>query len=386
MKEIGFPKMHKEMNEKRDFLPRFFKQLINEKAKLFLEKNYGDGMGFSEEDYLKENPNIQFVDHKDCYTKDMVVVLRAPELYEIEWMKNDSILISMLHYPTRKRRTELLKERNIFGVSMDLIRNDLLERIVVNYEGTSGNGIRTAFQELSKSMEDFYSKDRKIINVSIIGLGMVGLTAAKAAKIYGSEEVNEKMKKIGAKGVLVKMLPRNITCDKHELIQILKDTDILVDASTRDINSEYIIENKMIRYMKASSIILDLTADPYLTDVEPIQVKAIEGIPTGTLDKMVFYPDDHEYSSIPSTVSTINRRVVVSCNAWPGLNAAECMRLYGKQLIPVIKMLIRNDVRQVNEYSDSFFMRAAYRGSIEYFEKYQKHLEPSLETSSVNAN
>lgn len=374
MKKIGFPRMHKEVNEKRDFLPRFFKQLVIEKAELFLERGYGASMGFSEEDYLRENPNIQFINHRDCYTKDMVVVLRAPEFHEIEWMENGSILVSMLHYPTRQRRTELLKEKNIHGVSMDLIRNDIMERIIVNYAGTSGNGIQTAFQELSKSMKNFYSKDRKIINVSIIGLGMVGLTAAKAAKMYGSHEIDERMKKIGAKGVLVKMLPRNITCDRHELIQILKETDILVDASTRDINSEYIVENELIKYMKPTSVILDLTADPYLTDIEPIQVKAIEGIPTGTLDKMVFYQNDDEYSFIPPGVCTNNRRIVVSCNAWPGLNAVECMKLYGKQLTPVVKMLIRNDVRETNEHSDSFFMRAVYRGSIEYFEKHEKLL------------
>lgn len=372
MIRIGFPRMHKEANEKRDFLPRFFRQLMNEKAELYLEEGYGSGMGLSGSDYLRENPRIKFVEHRDCYTKDMVIVLRAPEIHEIELMQEGSILMSMLHYPTREKRTELLKKKNIYGVSMDSVRNDLMERIIVNYAGTSGNGIEMAFRELSKSMKNFYSRDREIINVSIIGLGMVGLTAAKAAKMYGSPDINEKMNKIGAKGVLVKMLPRNITCDKYELIQLLKSTDILVDASTRNITSEYIIENELIKYMKPSSIILDLTADPYLTDVDPIQVKAVEGIPTGTLDKMVFYPEDDEYSFIPPSVSTVYRRVVVSCNAWPGLNAVECMRLYGKQLTPLVKMLIRNNIKETIEHSDSFFMRAAYRGSIEYFEKYEK--------------
>lgn len=381
MKKIGFPRMHKEINEKRDFLPLFFKQLSNERAELFLERGYGSAMGFTEEDYLYENPNIRFVDNRECYTKDIVIVLRAPEFHEIEWMKSGTILVSMLHYPTRKSRTELLKEKNIHGVSMDLVRNDLLERIIVNYEGTSGNGIQLAFQELSKSMELFYSRDREIINVSIIGLGMVGLTAAKAAKMYGSKEINEKMKGIGAKGVLVKMLPRNITCDRHEMLQILKETDILVDASTRDINSEYIIKNEMIKYMKPHAVILDITADPYLTDTEPMQVKAIEGIPTGTLDKTVFYTDDVEYESIPKSVSTINRRIVISCNAWPGLNPLECMKLYGKQLTPVVKMLIRNNVREANEYSDSFFMRAIYRGSIKYFEEHEKF--PEIDTMNA---
>ena len=41
LKTIGFPRMHKEINEKRDFLPSFFDMLKNEKVQIFLEEGYG---------------------------------------------------------------------------------------------------------------------------------------------------------------------------------------------------------------------------------------------------------------------------------------------------------------------------------------------------------
>lgn len=372
MVTCGFPRMHKEKSEKRDFLPNFFKYLKNEKAKFYLENGYGSDMGFTEEDYLNSNPDIEFVDNKTCYKKETVVVVRCPEFNQIKSMMDGSMLISMLHYPTRETRRELLKKKNICGVSLDGVRNDLMERIVVNYAGTSGNAVRTAFEELSKSMDNFYSKDRKVINVSIIGMGMVGLMAAKAARVYGSPKIYKRMREIDAKGIIVRMLSRSITKDRSEMIKILKKTDILIDASTREITSDYIIKNDMVRYLKPHSIILDLTADPYLTDVSPIQVKAIEGIPTGTLDQTVFYPDDKIYDSIPKEVSTENRRIVVSCNAWPGIDALKCMEMYGKQMVPIMKKVFRSDVRNANELSDGFFSRAIYRGSLEYYEKFEK--------------
>lgn len=372
MVNCGFPRMHKEKNEKRDFLPNFFKYLKNEKAEFYLENGYGSDLGFTKDDYLKSNPNIIFVDNKECYKKDAVIVLRSPEFEQIKSMKDGSMLISMLHYPTRETRRELLKRKNICGVSLDSVRNDLMERIVVNYTGTSGNAIRAAFEELSKSMDNFFSRDRKVINVSIIGMGMVGLMAAKAARVYGSPQMYKRMKEIDAKGVIVRMLSRSITKDRSEMVKILKKTDILVDASTREVTSDYIIKNDMLENLKPYSIILDLTADPYLTDVSPIQVKAIEGIPTGTLDKTVFYPEDKIYDSIPKEVSTKNRRIVVSCNAWPGIDALKCMEMYGKQMVPIMKKVLRSDVRNANELSDGFFSRAIYRGSIEYYEKFEK--------------
>lgn len=370
MKSIGFPRMHKEKNEKRDFLPEFFAFFVGKNCKIYLEEGYGKDMGYTKEDYLNINKDIIFTDHKECYKKDIVAVLRSPEYYEIDWMNEGSILLSMLHYPTRKKRLEKLKEKNIFAISLDSIRNDFMERIIVNYKDTAGNGMELAFKELSKSMDSFYSKSRGVINVSIMGTGMVGLYAAKSAAKFGCEEINNKIKENRCKGVIVKMLPRSITSDEKELKRIFKETDILVDATNRDDPSKYIIKNELIDYLKPHAIILDLTADPYLTDIEPVQVKAIEGIPTGNLDKTIIYPFDEIYDTIPDNVVTKNRRIVVSCNAWPGIKPKECMEVYGKQVMPIFNIIINKNDLVFNEYSDDYFERAIYRGTIKYFERY----------------
>ncbi|MBW9145405.1 alanine dehydrogenase [Clostridium sp. CM027] len=369
MKTIGFPRMHKEINEKRDFLPTFFDILQKEKVKIFLEEGYGSALGYTKEDYLNKNSTIQFVSNKESYEKDIVVVLRSPEFEQIDYMKEGSILLSMLHYPTRATRVEKLKEKGIFAVSMDSIRNDFSERIVVDYEGTSGNGINAAFTELAKNYKNTCIEERKPIIVSIMGMGRVGLTAARLAGKYGNNKANEDILKEKTKGVLVKMLPRNITDDKNHMIEILKNTDILVDATTRDDATEYIVSNELLGYLKEHSIILDLTSDPYLSDVFPIQVKAIEGVPHGTLDKIVIYPADDEYSTIPKCLKSLNRRTVVSCNAWPGVNPKGCMDLYGKQLVYIVQNLIGYSVDNFDLYNNDYFNRSIYRGTIECFEE-----------------
>ena len=369
LKTIGFPRMHKEINEKRDFLPSFFGMLKKEKVQIFLEEGYGSALGYTKEDYFKKNKAVQFVSNRECYEKDIVVVLRSPEFEEIEYMKEGSTLLSMLHYPTRATRVEKLKEKGIFAVSMDSIKNDFLERIVVNYEGTSGNGINIAFAELAKNYKNMCIEDRKPLIVSIMGMGRVGLTAARLAGKYGNNQENKELFQEKTKGVLVNLLPRNITNDKKEMIKILKKTDILVDATTREDATKYIVSNELLGYLKEHSIILDLTADPYLIDVDPVQIKAIEGIPHGTLDKNVIYSDDEEYNNVPDEIKSINRRTVVSCNAWPGVKPKTCMDLYGKQLIYIVQNLIAYSVDDFDLYSNDYFNRAIYRGTIEYFEE-----------------
>ena len=99
-KSCGFPNMNKEISEKRALLP----SLKEENIVIYLENGYGNKMGFTIQDYLDENENIIFTTSKEVYSKDIIVVLRAPIEEELMSMKKGSVLISMLHYETRESR------------------------------------------------------------------------------------------------------------------------------------------------------------------------------------------------------------------------------------------------------------------------------------------
>lgn len=378
MKPLGFPRMYKEKNEKRAFLPDFFEQLAKIDTTILLEHGYGSRMGYTEEDYTAVNPNLRFAEAADVNDQDIVVVLRSPKNEEMDSFKPGTTLVSMLHYPTREHRVQILKEKAIKAVSLDSIRDDFMQRIVYNPKGTSYNGMEMAFKELAKARKDFFSKGRAPIEVSIIGMGMIGHRAARSAAKFGSKELNDEIKAHMSKGVIIHMLPRSITADRFEMSRILAGTDILVDASTRDNPYRFIIDNDVLGVLKDDAIILDLTADPYLSDVEGVQVKAIEGIPTGNLNKYVLYADDPSYDEIPAVVRTINRRTVVSCDAWPGVKPEACMRLYGKQLLPILVRLSEKDISEMGLESQDYFERAIHRATIEFYEEHEKLAIPPV--------
>ena len=83
-----------------------------------------------------------------------------------------------------------------------------------------------------------------------MGMGRVGLTAARSAGKYGNNKENEDILQEKTRGVLVNMLPRNITDDKKQMIKILKKTDILVDATTREDATKHIVSNELLGYLK----------------------------------------------------------------------------------------------------------------------------------------
>lgn len=366
IKTIGFPRMHKEENERRDFLPSLFGELVSyDNIEVFVEKGYGSAMGFTEKDYLAYNPKIKFVDHDDIYMKDMVVVLRAPKDEELEMMKPGAVLVSMLHYETQESRDKLLMRKGIICFSMDGLKNDKNIRMLVNYAGTSRAGSRVAFMELKKRMKDFYSPAREPIKITIIGMGAVGINAAKAFEEFSDEEFY--YKNWDMPGFIITMLPRNITKSKKYLGEVLSHTDILVDASKREDATQIIVANEMIGAMPEHAVILDLSADPYNDKLQPIQVKGIEGIPTGNIDKYVIEINDGLYDTIPKDVKSKNRRLVVSCNAWPAVEPIECMEIYNEQLAPFLKVLITKDIDKLDINSDSLHERSLVRASLSYF-------------------
>ncbi len=354
---VGFLKIKNFGGDIRDFLPSLFTYLKKfENIEVFLEKGYGSGFGLCENDYLKTNPKIKFVLEEEIYSKDLVVIIKMPELSELEKLKDGNSIFTMCHYHTRPTYVELFKRKKIKSLSMDAIVDDYGKRIFVDYFRTAYNGSILAFKELKKSMPNFHSSYRSPINVTVLGVGFVAQNCAKSFEILGDEEFLGK----NIPGIVIKMLPRTVTYSQDLIKTILETTDILVDATSRRDSSEVIVENKSLRYLPEHAVILDLAADRY----DKGQVKPIEGTILGNLSKMVIYADDDLYNSLPINVESKNRRTTVSCNAWPGVTPKESIQYYEVLLKDYLYILLSKDIEEIDRKSDNYFERALFRSSL----------------------
>lgn len=364
---VGLPRMHQEMGERRDFLPDFAAHLVRCGAEAILEHGYGSGMELEEKDYSAIAPGIRFADLKEVYQQDIVLVLRYPGDEPVTWIKPGSCLISMLHYPTRKNRVAYLRRQGIEAISLDSIKDDIGRRLVENLRSVGWNGVEVAFQTLTSIFPPpgINDPDRNPIKVTVMGAGAVGMFAIQAASRYGNEAVWKKMASIGATGVQVNVVEYDITNHPAIMRQILKFTDILIDATQRADPSNPIIPNEWIGDMRPHAVLLDLSVDPYECTDEGVQiVKGIEGIPQGNLDQYVFSPKDPAWDKLPACVETQCRRWAISCYSWPGVRPKECMDVYGSQLAPLFQEIIESGgVRNIRPDGD-FFSRALTRAML----------------------
>ncbi len=360
---IGFPRMHKEGNERRDFLPPLIGLLTALGAEVHVEQGIGSGMGYSDLDYTALSPDVHISDEDDAYHQDVVVVLRAPE-GRYEKLRRGTVLVSMLHFATRPARVALLRDLGIDAICMDLIANDDGRRLVENLRSVAWNGVGAAFAALERTWPALVESGRPPVRVTIMGAGTIGKHAVEFATKYGDDARNEAFMRFGLPGVEVVTTGRNLTQDTTYLRERLAITDVLVDATQRHDASIPVVRNEWIGLMPKHAVLCDLVVDPYLLDAQPTVVRGIEGIPQGDLNQWEFAPDDPAWDALPPGIPTDCRRTVVSCYSWPGVRPEPCMHVYGSQLAPLLETLVMSGGMDGITERGSFHARALWRGSL----------------------
>ncbi len=365
---IGFPRMHKEPGERRDFLPPLIGLLAGLGAEVYVESGIGSGMGYADTDYTSISPQIHAADEATAYGQDIVVALRAPDGH-FEQLRRGAILISMLHFPTRPARVAHLADLGIDAISLDTIVDDDGHRLIENLRSVAWNGVASAFQALERHWPAMTVRGRPPVRVTIMGAGTVGKHAVEFATKYGDDARNEAFMRLGLAGVEVATTGRNLTRDADYLRGRLTMTDILVDATQRRDPSVPLVPNGWIDLMPEHAVICDLVVDPYLLDHEPIVVRGIEGIPQGNLDQWEFPRDDPAWDRLPPGIPNAQRRTTVSCYSWPGVRPEPCMHVYGSQLAPILETLIRTRGLDGVHPDGTYHERALWRASLRAWQR-----------------
>lgn len=370
---IGLPQMHLEPGERRVFLPEFVHYMEKLGAEIVLENGYGSGLGLSEDDYLENTSHTRFAELEEVYQQDFVLVLRYPGDDMIKTMRMGACLVSMLHYPTRPQRVALLNQRGLRGVSLDSIKDETGRRLVENLASVAWNGMHVSFNALEKVYPPpgLYSPQRSPVQVTLLGAGAVGKLTVQAAVSYGDRQLREHLVNAGVPGVQVTVIDYDLTNHADPMREILSKTDILVDATQRYDASKPVIPNPWLAWLPEHAVITDLAVDPYTLDSQPPVVRGIEGIPQGNLDKYIFNPDDPDWDkTVPASIPSSNRRIVVSCYSWPGIFPEACMSHYAQQLQPLMKQLLKKGYLELSPDGD-YFESALYNATLKAWSKNQ---------------
>lgn len=336
---VGLLRMTEHPGERRDFLPRLVRTLPSLGAdEVVLEEGYGSAMGIDEADYAGDA--VRVASRDDVIDQDVVLVLRCPKEDVLRRMRPGSVLVSMLHYATRPGRNSLLRDRSIVGVSLDSVTDDHGRRIVENLELTAWAGVEASIRELSMRWGWFAVPQRDPIRVTVLGSGALGAHAMHAATRYGDHELREALHRAGVPGVEVAVVDHDLSWHEDYMLERLRKSDLLVDATLRRDPSIPVIPNAWLASMPEHGVLLDLAADPYDLTADRPGIKGIEGVPHGSLLQQLFEVDDPAWDLAGRAVDVRVRRLALSCDAWPGVRPRDSMERYGEQVETVMEVVL----------------------------------------------
>jgi alanine dehydrogenase len=362
---VGLPRMHKEIEERRDFLPSLVAYLVRLGASdVVIESGYGSGMGIPVDRYLESSHRVRAAPYDECLRQDVVLVLRCPDLDDFHRLTPGGLLVTMLHSRTRPERVATLNGREVHAVGLDALTDDAGGRLVENLEAVGWTGIREAFRQIRLRHPHFEHPGRRPLHVTCLGAGAVGGHAVRAATRYGDPELREAMVARDVPGVEVTVVDFDLTAHEDYMLTRLEATDLLVDATQRQNASVPVIPNRWLAALPADAVLLDLACDPYDLDASPPLVKGIEGIPHGSLAKYVFPTDDPAWDALDPRIETTYRRLALSCYSWPGIDPVSSMQRYGQQLEPFLDVIFDKPAAGWDPKGGSTFERALARAEV----------------------
>ena len=339
--------MHMGGRRARDFLPEFVAAADRAGAgEIVLEHGYGSGMGFGPEAYLTASSKVRFADYAEVLSSDVVTVIRCPGEAALRSMRPGALLITMLHYPTRPRRTRLVADLGLRAISLDGVVDDLGRRQVEYLEAVGWNGVRLAFVEIAMHPH-FAHPGRRPLRVTCLGAGAVGAPTrsvrrrATAIRSCGPSWPRTMCRAWRS--------PSRFRPRRHEeyLLGRLEVTDLLIDAaaSRRDPADR---AEPVDRGAAGRRRDLDLAVDPYDFTTDPPRTKGIEGVPHGNLDRYVFPGRRSGVGRVDHGIDTRERRLALSSTRGPGIEPVDCMRVYGRQIEPVVGVALRVPVDRLD--------------------------------------
>ncbi len=120
VKEIESPENPGGLEKRVALTPKDVGELTSVGVKLFVEHGAGNGVGFSDEEYLENGAIMQSAD--EIYNdKDMIIKFKGPSLESISQMKEGCTLFCMAHFHSFPARAKMLEESKINVIAMEEI-------------------------------------------------------------------------------------------------------------------------------------------------------------------------------------------------------------------------------------------------------------------------
>ena len=269
--------------------PEIAKKYITLGFELSLSENYGEHLGFDDNEYKELGVKI-FKDEKEIINSaDIIVQLELPSDEKISLIKENQTLIGVLNPYSNKEKIESLAKRKINTFSLELLpritRAQSMDILSSQANLAGYKAVIESFAKFEKAVPMMMTAAGTIpaAKVLVVGAGVAGLQAIATAKRMGAivfatdvrMASKEQVESLGGKfltvdgaenleteGGYAKETSDDFKKKQEELLgETLKKIDIVIcTALIPGKKAPVIIKENMIGNMQVGSIVYDLAA------------------------------------------------------------------------------------------------------------------------------
>ncbi len=283
---------------------------------VYIQSGAGDASHFTDQDYRATGATIVYSAEEAFGRAELIAKVSSISEQEVEYLQENQILFSFLQLAVGKRNiVEKLLEKKITSIGLELIEDNSSLPILHSMSEIAG---QIAIQVAERYLESYSEGGRGILlggitgvapaAVVILGAGVVGITAARAALGRGAQVIviDKDLNRLRQIENRFNKRVTTVMANPYTISRGVKFADVLIGAvlikgeKTPDLVSE-----EMVKKMKKGAVIVDVSID---------QGGCVETSRVTTLSDPVYVLHDVIHYCVP------NMPAVVSRTASYGLN------------------------------------------------------------------
>ena len=286
---IGSVSENKNFEKRIAVTPEIAKKYISLGFEVFLSENYGDHLGFKDNEYKELGVKISNNENEIITSADVIIQLGLPSDDKISHIKENQILIGVFNPYNNKEKIDTLVKKNIKVISLELLpritRAQSMDILSSQANLAGYKAVIESFSNFEKAIPMMMTAAGTVpaAKVLVVGAGVAGLQAIATAKRMGAivfaTDVRiaskEQVESLGGKfltvegaenleteGGYAKEASEDFKKKQEQLLsETLKKIDIVIcTALIPGKKAPVIIKENMIANMQVGSVIYDLAA------------------------------------------------------------------------------------------------------------------------------
>ena len=268
--KIGCPTELKDNENRVGLTPNTARTYVNAGHSVFVQKGAGAGSGIADEDYISAGATVLDAAEQVWSCADMIVKVKEPMPEEYGFMREGQIIYTYFHFAANEQLTKACLERKIIAMAYETVEEKGSLPLLKPMSEVAGRmaPIMGAYY-LAKTQDGTGLLPMGVTGVApaevlVIGGGVVGTLAAKAAAGYGARvtilDIN--LARLERLGEIMEPNVLPLYSDQMNLESCLKAADIVIGAVLiPGAVTPKLVTRAHIKSMKPGSVFVDVAID-----------------------------------------------------------------------------------------------------------------------------